>query len=178
MTGYSAERTTQLLDRLAIEETMARYARGVDRIDIPLIKSTFWPGATDEHGTWNGPADEFADYLNTSLRAFEATQHALCQMHIEYYDSGNKADVETYFIAKHVMTEAAGGVTFVLGGRYLDQMEKRDGEWKIAYRRLVRDWADIPEGADAVEALLGKIQRRGKPDGQDPWDLEIVAARS
>ena len=26
------------------------------------------------------------------------------------------------------------------GGRYIDRFEKRNGEWKIALRRLVMDW--------------------------------------
>lgn len=177
MSGYSEQQVTALLDRVAIEALMARYARGVDRIDISLIKSTFWPGAVDEHGTWNGPADEFADYLNTSLRAFEASQHHLGQLHVEFYDNGTKADVETYFIASHVMKQELGGAFFVLAGRYLDQMEKRDGEWKVSYRRLVRDWAQVPEGADAMRANLDKIIRRAAPTPEDAWDKELVSQR-
>lgn len=172
MNGYDETRTAQLLERLAIEELMARYARGVDRIDIPLIKSAFWPGAIDEHGTFNGPADDFADYLNTSLRAFEATHHALSNMHVEL--RGAQADVETYFIATHVMKPELGGIKFTLGGRYLDQIEKRDGVWKITYRRLVRDWVDIPEGGDAARAILDKIKRRAAPTPDDTWDTEIL----
>jgi hypothetical protein len=172
MTGYTDDVTARLLDRVAIDAVLTRYARGVDRIDIPLIKSAFWPGAIDEHGTFNGPADKFADYLNQSLRAFEVSSHVLSNLHVEF--DGDKANVESYFTATHVMTPLAGGVRFVLAGRYLDQMEKRGGEWRIMHRRLVRDWADIPEGADHVRALLDKIERRGRAAPDDPWYVEIV----
>jgi len=169
------ESLRQLLDREAIRAAMARYARGVDRIDVALIKSAFWPGAIDEHGTFNGPADQFADYLGTSLQNFAATQHGLMNCHIELH--GDEADVETYFIATHVMRPDLGGARFTLGGRYLDVMERRGEEWRIRHRRLVRDWVDIPAGADAGRALLDKIERRGKPAPDDPWDTEVIAAR-
>lgn len=176
MTGNDSERAAHLLERVAIEALLARYARGVDRIDIPLIKSAFWPGAIDEHGTFNGLADDFADYLNTSLRAFEASHHVMSNYHVELH--GDQADVETYFTATHVMKPEHGGIRFVLGGRYLDQMEKRGGEWKILHRRLVRDWVDIPAvGGDAARALLDKIERRARPTPDDSWDIEIVRQR-
>jgi hypothetical protein len=165
----------RIADRIAIEALMVRYARGVDRIDIPAIKSVFWPGAMDEHGTFNGLAVDFADYLNTSLRAFEASQHALTNFHMEFH--GDQADVESYFIATHVMKPELGGWRFVLGGRYLDQLERRDGDWKIVFRRLVRDWVDVPEGADNVRALLDRIERRAKPAPDDPWYREILSQR-
>ena len=35
----------------------------------------------------------------------------------------------------------------VAGGRYLDRLEKRDGEWRIALRRLVVDSRYITDGS-------------------------------
>jgi len=164
--------TNQLLDRCAIDVVLTRYARGVDRIDIPLIKSAFWPGAIDEHGTFNGLADDFADYLNQSLRAFAISSHVLSNLHVEF--DGDRANVESYFTATHVMKPELGGARFVLAGRYIDQMEKRDGEWRIVHRRLVRDWVDVPEDAQAVRDLLDRIDRRGGPFPDDPWYTEVT----
>jgi hypothetical protein len=40
------------------------------------------------------------------------------------------------------------GVTVLVGGgRYLDRLEKRDGEWRIAVRRLVMDYSYIVDGS-------------------------------
>jgi len=31
------------------------------------------------------------------------------------------------------------------GGRYLDRLERRDGQWKVALRRLLMDWTfEVP----------------------------------
>ena len=34
------------------------------------------------------------------------------------------------------------------GGRYLDRLEKRNGEWRIAYRACTRDWAMMEQRPD------------------------------
>lgn len=41
----------ELLDREAIRDCLARYCRGVDRLDRALLLSTYWPGAEDDHGS-------------------------------------------------------------------------------------------------------------------------------
>lgn len=168
--GRSPEQVAALLDRLEIEAVLARYARGVDRIDIPLIKSAFWPGAIDEHGTFNGPADAFADYLNVSLRRFQTTTHVISNLHIEL--CGDTAHVESYVTATHMLLPEDGNIRFTLAGRYIDRMERRDGEWRIAHRMLVMDWLDVPAHAHAVQAMLDKIERRGQPAPDDTWYTE------
>jgi len=161
----------RLLDRLAIETVLARYAHGVDRIDIPAIKSAFWPGAIDEHGTFNGPAEDFADYLNQSLRRFVTTMHSLANVHIEF--AGDIARVESYVTALHVLAGENGPVSFTLYARYLDKFERRGKEWRIAHRLLVRDWADIPPEAAIAGPILEKITRRGRPAPEDSWHTEL-----
>ena len=51
----------QLADREAIRECALRYARGVDRLDADLMKSAYWPDATDDHGRFVGNGWEFAE---------------------------------------------------------------------------------------------------------------------
>lgn len=162
----------RLLDRVAIEAVLARYARGVDRIDVPLIKSAFWPDAIDEHGTFNGTAIDFADYLGESLQRFEVTTHVLSNLHVEF-DAADLAFAESYVTATHVLKPAFGGHRFTLAGRYLDRLERRDGAWRIAHRILVRDWLDVPEEAEAVRAMLDRIERRGAAAPADPWYRDL-----
>ena len=47
--------------REAIREAAMRYSRGVDRLDAELMKSAYWPDATDDHGRFVGNGWEFAD---------------------------------------------------------------------------------------------------------------------
>ena len=46
----------QLSDLQCIRDTALRYCRGVDRLDEDLMKSAYWPDATDNHGTFIGNA--------------------------------------------------------------------------------------------------------------------------
>ena len=60
----------------------------------------------------------------------------------------------------------------VVGGRYLDRFERRDGQWKIAHRLYVMDW-NI-NGASTAEwqhGLFGRLPH-GRIDMQDTsYDL-------
>ena len=47
MTGITPQ---QLADREAIRDVAIRYCRGVDRLDVDVLKSAYWPDATDHHG--------------------------------------------------------------------------------------------------------------------------------
>ena len=39
----------------------AALCRGVDRLDVELMKSAYWEGATDDHGVFVGDAWEFCE---------------------------------------------------------------------------------------------------------------------
>jgi hypothetical protein len=52
-----------LLDREAIREVMARYCRGIDRLDVELIKSAYHPDAFDDHGPFKGLRDDFVEWI-------------------------------------------------------------------------------------------------------------------
>jgi len=84
---------------------------------------------------------------------------------------GNKyiARVESYVTATHVLRPEAGGFRFVVAGRYVDRFERRGDEWRIAARKLVVDWLDVPEEASAIRAHLAQITERGRSSPDDFW---------
>jgi hypothetical protein len=158
-------------DRMAIEAALVRYTHGVDRIDVAMIKSAFWPEAIDDHGMYVGNAHDFADFLGQTLSPGAAMTHVLTNIHIEL--DGAKAKVESYVTATNVLPPDRGSFRYVLAGRYLDRFERREGEWRIASRTLVVDWLDVPEEAALVRANHSKITRRGKPAPYDSWYTEV-----
>jgi len=84
--------------------------------------------------------------------------------------NGNKAAVETYFQAYHRVSEPGRAPydTF-LGGRYLDIMAKREGEWRIQERRCSFDWhREMSDSADWSQEFAGAPFR---PGGKKPNDL-------
>ncbi len=51
-------------------------------------------------------------------------------------------------------------VDTLFGGRYLDELEKRDGQWRISKRSYIADWIHhFPNGLEALTSsgLLLKI---------------------
>lgn len=154
----------ETLSRQAIAETLARYARGVDRVDVALLKSAYWPEAVDDHGTFNGPAMEFADYLGRSLHHFLQTVHAIGNVHIQF--DGDRARVESYVSGFYEVEAGAAVHQIFQGGRYLDAFERRGGEWRIIHRRFVMDWVRRPPQVAHLDALFAKhaVGARGAAD--------------
>ena len=58
---------TELKDRAAIQEGIHRYCQAVDRCDIAMLKSCYWPGGYDDHDFLAGNAHEFAEYVIACL---------------------------------------------------------------------------------------------------------------
>ena len=63
-----------LSDHDAIRQVAARYARGVDRLDGDLMKSAYWPEATDDHGVFVGNAMAFCDRVIDSHQRFRSVR--------------------------------------------------------------------------------------------------------
>jgi hypothetical protein len=126
-----------MLDRLEIHDVIHRYARGLDRHDDDLLRSVFHEDAMDNHGPWVGPREAFVAWANgpchghTNAHLHQITTHN-CEI------DGDVAHTESYCQWVHRLKDEE--TVWVGGGRYVDRLEKRDGEWRIVVRRLVLDF--------------------------------------
>lgn len=58
---------------------------------------------------------------------------------------------------------------FFYGGRYVDSLEKRDGEWRIALRRVVMDWNENWPGCTILDDGMSEtLTLRGCRGHADP----------
>jgi hypothetical protein len=153
-----------------IQDCLVRYCRGVDRCDAEMLKSAYWPDAIDDHGTFNGNAFEFVDGLIPALKGMDRTMHAISNPFIVV--EGERATAETYCQAYHEFTGPDGGkVEMIVGGRYLDKLERRNGDWKIAYRLYVMDWnQNGPSTSNWTDGIYAMLKTRGGRTGADPSD--------
>src|SRR3546814_11094203 len=46
----TSKRLEALADRVEIQDVLARYARGIDRADLDILESCYFPAAIEEHG--------------------------------------------------------------------------------------------------------------------------------
>ncbi len=150
MTTDSETRTKNILIKDEIREVLTRLARGTDRCDRMLIQSCYHDDAFDDHGGFQGGGDEFAKWAVDTLSAhFKATMHNLGNSDIRV--EHETAYCETYCTAHHVMHPDENGVIkdSVMGLRYVDRFEQRNGSWLIAVRTCVYDWTYVVAADDA-----------------------------
>ena len=130
----------ELIDRENIREVIHRLARASDRQLSKLRRDSYHPDAVDNHGVANGPVEEYFRFAETTgATRHYVTQHYVANSLIEL--NGDRARAETYFLAPHGMTGPNGDLYFVfMAGRYFDELERRDGAWRISGRQILMDW--------------------------------------
>ena len=150
----------QLSDREKIREAAMRYSYGVDRLDPDVMKSAYWPEATDDHGNFVGNAHEFVDYCMEAHLRWKWTMHSIYNHQIELEDDGIHARGEIYNIS-HLCRKGTN-IVDTWFGRYLDKYEKRGEDWKIIERVCVHN------GSQVIDAVPMRMQtsayRRGSFD--------------
>jgi hypothetical protein len=164
------EKIQALLEREQIRDCIARLARGEDRRDAAMISASYWPDSTSDYGVFMGSFDEYLAWVVPGAPAIRVTQHVLGQSVIEL--SGNAALVETHVTAYHRIDMGAEERDTVIGGRYLDKMEKRGDEWRILQRTMLYDWyQDFGVSIDWSQGLMGLPFRAGHYTGRAVGDF-------
>lgn len=157
-----------MLDRDHIRTCLARLARGEDRRDAALIAASYWPDSSTDYGVFQG---DFAAYLAWVVPGSDAianTQHVLGQSYIEL--AGDRARVETQVISYHRIDYGGGDEhDTCMGGRYIDRLERRDGEWRIALRTNLIEWSTLPQAVPLPFADVPDLYANGAP-ARDPSD--------
>ncbi|MGE0743287.1 MAG: nuclear transport factor 2 family protein [Hyphomonadaceae bacterium] len=167
-----------LLAERAITRVMFDYARGCDRADEAMLRGCFWPEAMVTYGSFDGLARDYVSYAMTIVGALICGAHHISNIYIETH--GDAAVAESHYLAHHLRRAADGALdeNAFFEGRYIDRFERRDGVWKLAHRRGLRDFnfvmpgrsrADIPDGQHSERAPLDAFYRvfdafRVRPD--------------
>lgn len=157
-----------LIDMELIRQSLARYARGIDRQDFDLVMDAYWPEGWDSHGSHEGTPAEFGAFVRRTWPLLRM-QHLLGQSHIEL--EGRFANVETYFFAHQHVVE--GGGEYIVAGRYDDRFEKRGDAWKVLHRVVVFDWRKEWTHSEADAKKLDALpnHNRGATSLDYSWDL-------
>jgi hypothetical protein len=168
---------SEALDRLfqaqGIRDCLLRGARGADRLDAELMRSSWWADAAIRYGggsPWS-PAELLGAWFPVA-GACVATQHYLFNHRLEL--DGDIGYTESYYIAVFAVdgdvadgsllpfcgSVAPGEVAFQ-GGRYVDRLERRAGEWRIARRQVCGDWFATADGAQTTVLRQSMTDRPG-----------------
>jgi|GEM_PF-816675 len=127
------------LDTLELTELVARLSSAMDRGDRERVASCYAPRSYDDHGSFKGSGDAFAEYV-CAEGSLSRMHHLLGQSVFDI--EGDEAWGETFWSFR-----GAAGTAIVSGcGRYVDYFRRIDGAWKLVYRRVVPD--EVPVGDD------------------------------
>ena len=136
-----SEALERVIAKSEIYDLSCKYMRGLDRLDIELLKSVFHDGAWCDYGFIKSDASTFAQFCMDALKEHHANHHMIGNVLIEFGDNENEAFGEVYFQAYHKVDEDGQTNDVFISGRYLDRYEKRDGIWKMVYRSEIVDWS-------------------------------------
>jgi hypothetical protein len=167
-----------LQDRQDILDCITRELRGRDRQDVELTRSAFWDDALDEHGSRVAKAHEYPEQQNAGhAKFFASTSHNLCNHTCEI--DGNIAHCESYVVGAMLLKNLKS--TILLIGRYIDRLEKRDGEWRIALRRTTVDTSLSGDASflqtPMVTGFPKAVWTKDDPSYQRPLDLAAPVDR-
>jgi 3-phenylpropionate/cinnamic acid dioxygenase small subunit len=187
----------RLIAQQEIRDLCYRYARGSDRVDVDIFTSTFWEDGGYSQLSNDAPISKIADEMIVGVmgKSFSCTQHLNGNILIDFVDDDH-AKTEVYFRAFHFtkpeltpeevlflvgprrfaeLSHVDGNAyEIVVGGRYLDDVERRDGAWKIKARRLIFDFTTVRHSAAllAGEGMTAFGQAKMARDRSDPSYLE------
>ena len=140
----------ELLDKRACEEVLIRYGRTLDWLDQTGQEECFWPDAEVDYGFFQGSGKDWGPVVmgveSAAARRWHVSTGILVQV------QGGRAKSECYGLSAGTMQNELGEwVDTLFGGRYLDELEKRNGQWRISRRTYIADWTHhFPSGLDAL----------------------------
>ena len=179
MSTAPSDELQRLLDREAIRDALACYARAVDRGDWALLRSTYHADAWDDHGDYKGPVDGLVEWLDRRFAGTDNSMHFLGNCLVEFAGS-DLALVETYFVSRRLRPPEgdecgrAGprdAMCREAWGRYVDRFERRDGQWRVAHRTVVLE-------ASSTSLALGGARGDTSTWGRRDRDDRLYQARA
>jgi hypothetical protein len=143
-------------DRQAIHDVIVRYCRGVDRSDPDLVEADFHDDAIDNHFGVVLPFREAISTLKSARSGAPPSKttsmHNLSNINIAI--DGDVARCESYVnVVVRIPQEDGCAIDWLHAGRYVDRFERRNGDWRIAYRTVVYDRERFDKVVPAPEGL-------------------------
>jgi len=128
--------------KLAIEDMLHRYCRGVDRMDRQLALSVFHPeSAVEIDAAFTGSGPGFIDWVWERHRGAARHLHNITNVCVSGTDVA--AASEAYVMAL-LRIESQGGLMVLQShGRYLDEWVRFEERWVIKRRRYVHEFQEI-----------------------------------
>ena len=158
---------SSLEDRIAVLETVYKYAQGIDTRDWDLYRSIFTDEIEVDFSSYDGQtvghlkADDWVERLKPLFSGLAATQHVMTNPIVTFIDHG--ATCRIYMQAEHFMDANDGRTSYSIGGYYIDRLMFQNNRWLISSVTLTVLWRrgdpHIMEKAIEKGTPVGKVNK-------------------
>jgi hypothetical protein len=139
-----------LTARVAIPDALARYCRGMDRLDDAVALSAFHPAARVDYGEqfFEGTAEDFVAWVHRLHDGIDVTVHRIAPPVIRVEGDRALSEAQGHIMLIDRVDDGRYRVRHGFG-RYLDRWRRIDGAWAIDERVYRRDvgWEELVEAA-------------------------------
>ena len=144
---------TDLEDRQSIADLMTGWIHR-DLAEWDKLRELFHPDATIEISWFEGPASDFVDGSMRMGKSDFGTKHFISAPVVTF--NGDKALAETNAVVIGENVRLDLGVS--AHARFYDQVEKRNGVWKILNRQGIYDFSyfNFPQGVVEIDREIVK----------------------
>ena len=158
----------EMLEHYRITKLINEYAHGCDRGDELRMAGVYAEDSWDDHGMRKMPGQKYAHVvMEGRAQIRDMISHQLGQTLVKV--DGDPAGAETYVVAALRRADEPGDGPKLLtqmGGRYVDELVREKGAWKIKKRLTIRDWSiTVPIEQDYI---ANRQFIEGTADGTDP----------
>jgi 3-phenylpropionate/cinnamic acid dioxygenase small subunit len=141
-------------DEWAVCDVLYRFAEGVDLRDFELYRSVFTDEIEVDYSSHRPGsigrmrADDWVARAQRRFNTIDATQHAMSNPRVNI--DGDTASCSMYVVAHHHHRHEGKADSYTLGGRYVNQLIRSNGGWRISRLALQVWWS---EGNPALVGL-------------------------
>ncbi|MTV24931.1 nuclear transport factor 2 family protein [Nitriliruptoraceae bacterium ZYF776] len=160
------EQLQYLLDRVAIEDTIRSYARGVDRGDFALLRGLF---AADARATYavDDPidgGDAIVDWLEERTTGMTYSQHVISPVHLTV--EGDTAACQAYLVSRQ-MFEGKDDTLVLMSSTYDFAFRRESEGWRLSELVLRVAWfEEVVAPQDALmQRTSSDVPLAGVADG-------------
>ena len=135
---------SSLEDRVAVLETVYKYALGIDTRDWGLYRYIFTDEIEVDFSSYNGrqggrlKGEDWVEMLKPLFSGLAATQHIMTNPIVTFDDEG--ATCRIYMQAEHFLDAHDGSTSYAIGGYYTDRLVIQDNRWLISSVTLTVLW--------------------------------------
>jgi hypothetical protein len=122
-----------------LRNLLQRYARAADDRDIEALAAVFDPDATIDGARGSLKLDARLDTMR-GPRAFPTSMHVLGVPLIELAEGNETGILDTYAVVYQLGDPEDGPDDLTLGVRYVDDVSRVDGSWRIRHRTATTLW--------------------------------------